>query len=682
MVVPIPNKVKRMWREWNLRVAVLISLFFQVLLIFIAPSRKNTKNRIVTLLVWGAYLLADWIAVLSVGLICSGQGNDCDEYCVKDDLAAFWAPFLLLHLGGPDTITAFSLEDNELWLRHLLGLFIQLAAVVYAFWQSVPNQFQIPTIFMFFAGTIKYAERTRALYLACFGNLKHSMLPTYALLIKEVKLMLDNIPFGIANGKELETWDEESLTPNPLTDIDVVKNGYMFFQIIKRLIVFLTFTFPERHKSRKIFLEMTCKDAFRVMEMELNFMYDALYTKMVVVQRKIGYAFRFICSVLIVVSFALFASHHKHQLQPLDIVVTYTLLIGAVGLDFVSLVKLIFSNYTIVSLNNSNAEEIVFAIKERLSFGERCQRSNFVSQHSLISDCIINEQFKWFERVVDFFGLKDFFDEIQYKRNSPLTDDLKEFIFMEIKNKALQAEDPEYSKEICSAKGNWVLSQYDCLHPSIVNSVKREVEYDHTLLIWHVATDICYHKNEYSDEEKNSQNREFCKILSDYMLYLIVMQPAMMSEVEGIAQIRIQHTYKKAKKVLKSHMNVKPPNIFENFKKFFQSRQSELMLERIVACQILGLECNVAECGCKSVLFEGCNLAKELNKLGSERRWEIMSRVWVELLSYAATHCGGLAHAQQLNKGGEFITFVWLLMAHFGLTERLPIGSCMVGTTH
>ncbi|KAF5949691.1 hypothetical protein HYC85_011684 [Camellia sinensis] len=433
MVVPIPNKVKRMWREWNLRVAVLISLFFQVLLIFIAPSRKNTKNRIVTLLVWGAYLLADWIAVLSVGLICSGQGNDCDEYCVKDDLAAFWAPFLLLHLGGPDTITAFSLEDNELWLRHLLGLFIQLAAVVYAFWQSVPNQFQIPTIFMFFAGTIKYAERTRALYLACFGNLKRSMLPNYALLIKEVKLMLDNIPFGIVNGKELETWDEESLTPNPLTDIDVVKNGYMFFQIIKRLIVFLTFTFPERHKSRKIFLEMTCKDAFRVMEMELNFMYDALYTKMVVVQRKIGYAFRFICSVLIVVSFALFASHHKHQLQPLDIVVTYTLLIGAVGLDFVSLVKLIFSNYTIVSLNNSNAEEIVFAIKERLSFGERCQRSNFVSQHSLISDCIINEQFKWFERVVDFFGLKDFFDEIQYKRNSPLTDDLKEFILMDVR---------------------------------------------------------------------------------------------------------------------------------------------------------------------------------------------------------------------------------------------------------
>ncbi|KAI8009640.1 hypothetical protein LOK49_LG06G00661 [Camellia lanceoleosa] len=301
--------------------------------------------------------------------------------------------------------------------------------------------------------------------------------------------MLDKIPFG----EESKTLGEESLTSTPLSDIEVVKNGYRFFQMIKRLIIFLTFTFPERYKSRKFFLEMTCKDAFRVMEVELNFMYDALYTKMAVVHSKIGYVFRFICCVLIVVSFAFFASHHKHQLHLLDIVATYTLLIGAVGLDMVSLLKLIFSNCTIASLNNSNNAEIVFVIKERLSFGERCLQSNSVSQHSLINYCI-NDQFKWFEKVVNFFGLEDFVDEIQFKRTSPVNDDLKEFIFMELKNKALPAEDPEFSKEICSAKGNWVLSQYDCLHPSIVNSVKKEVEYDHSLLMWHVATEICYHK--------------------------------------------------------------------------------------------------------------------------------------------------------------------------------------------
>ncbi|CAL5393281.1 unnamed protein product [Camellia sinensis] len=73
----------------------------------------------------------------------------------------------------------------------------------------------------------------------------------------------------------------------------------------------------------------------------------------------------------------------------------------------------------------------------------------------------------------------------------------------------------------------------------------------------------------------------------------------------------------------------------------------------------------------KSILFDACLLAKELNKLESEFKWQIMSKVWVELLAYAATHCG--IHAQQLSKGGELTTFVWLLVAHFGLGEQFRV---------
>jgi hypothetical protein len=77
-----------------------------------------------------------------------------------------------------------------------------------------------------------------------------------------------------------------------------------------------------------------------------------------------------------------------------------------------------------------------------------------------------------------------------------------------------------------------------------------DVDYDQSLILWHIATDLCYHKksdtDNQSDEESDSR-REFCKILSDYMLYLLIMQPTMMSAVAGIGEIRFRDTCAEAK---------------------------------------------------------------------------------------------------------------------------------------
>lgn len=84
----------------------------------------------------------------------------------------------------------------------------------------------------------------------------------------------------------------------------------------------------------------------------------------------------------------------------------------------------------------------------------------------------------------------------------------------------------------------------------------------------------------------------------------------------------------------------------------------------------------------KSVLPKAVELAKAMNtqyadpEAGNNRQqqhqgefWKGLSKVWVGLLVYASAHCRGDVY--YLNKGGQFYTFVRLLMAHFGLQQSL-----------
>jgi hypothetical protein len=89
-------------------------------------------------------------------------------------LAFLWAPFLLIHLGGQDTITAFAIEDNKLWQRHLLNLLVQVTLALYVFWKSSSwhsTQVLVPGILLFVAGIIKYGERIETLRHGNLNNL-------------------------------------------------------------------------------------------------------------------------------------------------------------------------------------------------------------------------------------------------------------------------------------------------------------------------------------------------------------------------------------------------------------------------------------------------------------------------------------------------------------------------------
>ncbi|XP_044444874.1 uncharacterized protein [Triticum aestivum] len=154
--------VETLWNEWEIHCLVLTSLALQFLLFLAAGMRRRSTSCILGAVLWLAYLLADSVAVFVLGHLAVRVSGP------QHELIAFWAPFLLVHLGGQDTITALSMQDNELWNRHLLGLVSQVAVAGYVV--SKPSwtdkRLLAATVLVFLSGSFKYAVRTCCLYIA------------------------------------------------------------------------------------------------------------------------------------------------------------------------------------------------------------------------------------------------------------------------------------------------------------------------------------------------------------------------------------------------------------------------------------------------------------------------------------------------------------------------------------
>ncbi|XP_042962373.1 uncharacterized protein LOC122296636 [Carya illinoinensis] len=273
MVEVIPERLRKTWEIWNIRGVILVSLLLQIILFLGAPMRKRTGNRLVILLVWSSYFLAEWATSFALGLITSTQSS-----------------------------------------KH---------------------------------GIIKYAERTRSLYLISWGTFRESMLtepdagPDYVRFMQSAKQRLD--------------------------EFEVVKYGYYFFKIFKLGLIVDLVSYKDLEESRIFFYGRSPEDALKVLEVELNFIYEILYTKVFVVHTPGGNLFRFLTFASVLVSLGIFFFLEcKNGLDNFDIRVAYTMLLGALSLEAIALFNLILSDWTAVSLHKTNANDpFVLTIFER-----------------------------------------------------------------------------------------------------------------------------------------------------------------------------------------------------------------------------------------------------------------------------------------------------------------------------
>ncbi|KAJ6380604.1 hypothetical protein OIU77_029492 [Salix suchowensis] len=620
----LSETVETLWNGWELRMVMLLSLFLQIFLILFGRRRKYTAGFWIGKLVWLAYLSADWVATFSLGILA--QTNCINSN--RGSIPAFWAPVLLAHLGGPDTITAYSLEDNELWLRHLLVLGSQVVVAFYAFtrswWSKDPLLFVAIPIFV--AGIIKYGERNWVLRSASSEQYRNSV---YSEMNE-----LDSKFEKFSNSEFFEMTDERLVREVGLTGImteaTFLHEADLFFQMYRVLYADLVLGDSIHLASHIILRKKSAMEAFELIEVEMGFMYDVLYTKLAKVRksRVIFRAIIFLCFVSALLAFSLEGSHCS-----------------------ILCIELFVLQDSCHSFQNDKRWESTMAQHNLISFQRSEAKLTSISLKKLLGK-------------LTSISLKKLLGKSNIQSSKVVGADLKKIIFQHLLDKRtrynlrMRSHDPGSNDlhEILSERGDEVFGREESLE-NFGWSVKFP-DFNESLLAWHIATDICYHDDvriNGGNAKIIHQNTEISIELSNYMVYLLVDYPFLLPR--GIGKERYSQTCSAVDdhaELLDRIISVQPFSWYESAITFDIEKSPRKV----------------------SALWAGVKLAKSLQALGTqdgwgnERKWKMISEVWVEMLTYAASHCGWKEHAQTLTRGGELLSHVCLLMAHLGLSEQ------------
>ncbi|KAL6843321.1 hypothetical protein ACP4OV_027034 [Aristida adscensionis] len=266
----------KLFNDWEIQMLVLLSFTLQVFLFFTGGLRQQRTKMFLRFSIWMAYLGADLVAIYALGYLSRHMDATVGSGTLRRNhpLAFFWAPFLLIHLGGQDTITAFSMEDNNLWLRHLLNMMVQFVLAAYILWKSIDRHsvdLLVSGIFVFVAGVIKYGERIWSLKYGSLENLESSTRDHYQL----PELTVVDIPY----------FRTVLACMHSMVDVlDVFTNrSFSIFGSLRYDVALIT-----------------------RLDIELGIVYNDLYTKSVVTRTKSGVILRCISQVATVFALVMF----------------------------------------------------------------------------------------------------------------------------------------------------------------------------------------------------------------------------------------------------------------------------------------------------------------------------------------------------------------------------------------
>jgi hypothetical protein len=634
--------------EWAVQILVLFSFGLQVFLLLFSWIRRHKVAPVPRLLLWMAYQLADSTALFTLGHL------SISSRLQEHQLVAFWAPLLLVHLGGQDTITAYSLEDNGIWLRHLQTLIVQVLGAAYVLYKYIPGSETlviVAAVLIFVVGILKYGERIWALKCASLDSIWSTLDKSDA---SDRDRENDKLLRELLERRDYLDAEQVLLAAHGL--LDVCKGLFVGLRRVQRAYM------KEVMESFSV-----CGYLDKLMEMELSLMYDIMYTKAMVIHTWYGCCIRVIAPLATVAAFVLFQASSKQGHSRHDVTISYVLLVGALVLEMTSLVRAVGSTWTRAWLYHNNwtwLHDQLVALRLVFMASKHRRWSGSVGQHNLLLSCArararnrgedepssrkrktsaaaaaVNKKKK--KKTPGLGGLiGDWWccrKLRHHSRSAKVSDSTRELVLRELLLIAGQG------KEIGSFPGLLTLQRYNL--EDLISWSIQDIDFEDSIIAWHIASEICMFK----DRSKKGQLLEAIKVLSNYMMFLLVERPYMLpGPIRRSRYVQVHD------------------DLCEMMRGAEGAHQTAAPEKRVEWALTTGLHSLINSFDAPADYDTGVRLGDVLYHRRS--RLEVIFGVWVEMLCFVADHCSRESHARQLSSGGELVTIVWLMTRHASLS--------------
>ncbi|TVU43334.1 hypothetical protein EJB05_09794, partial [Eragrostis curvula] len=537
------------WEDSQLHILVLSSLGIQCYLAVFAASRKFHTRLLYRISIWLAYLGGDAVAIYALATLFNRQ-KKLQYKTGTHGLEVLWAPVMLIHLGGQLNITAYNIEDNELWRQHILTAVSQVI--------SCSNS-------AFILGVLKCLEKPLALRRASFNRQVSSFPPAPKTKTTSREVELEEY---VQAARHFVKSHED---PTSLDKNQQLAHLKMLSQTDK-LFIDSAYAYKDHLTRLKSFCLLNGEACYEALYSGMSNTFDTTYTRFSFYDgnRNGGYSFLvtmatfFVSIKLPIVPIALFHSSRKGAYRKSDIKVTFILLYITYLLEFASFLSL------------------------EITYGGWTDK---VAQHSLIGFLSCN------------------------KRHTMLMGSLKPChscwsITNLVRGHGLS--DVESYCKFTDMRGQWTLKRNEC-EETLRGSLEKP--FDESILLWHVATDFCFHC-----ESTSCNIASLCRDMSNYMVHLLFANPEML--MPGTRRSLFTDAYNELEAILQG----------KDISSLDEKEITKLIIDKVESTE--------------GIIHEAWVLAQELMNLG---------------------RCRGYLHIKSLGSGGEYLTFVSLLMSHAGL---------------